>query len=683
MADRHEPLQAPGGIPPGMPSSRTPLVGQSVPRSEDRRFITGAGRYLDDLRFPGEAHAFILRSPHAHARIVSIDTAAAAAMPGVVAVLTGADVVADRLPPIPCYVRIPLREGTSQAFPERPALAVGKVSFVGDPVAMVIAETPGIARDAASRIAVDYAPLPSVTDLAAAVAPGAPLVHDAAPGNVDFVFEAGDAAAADAAFAGAARVVSLELVNNRVAPTPLEPRGAIGHWSDEEGYRLHVSCQGPHWIKDTLTAHVFRDTPAERVRVIAPDVGGGFGTKLFLTPEYVLVLWAARKTGRSVRWIASRSEGFLADTHGRDNLTRAALALDGEGRFLGLRMENLANMGAYLSEFGPTIPTGDRMQEGAYVFPAVHIVVKGVFTNTGPVDAYRGAGRPEATYMIERLVDRAGRETGLGPVEIRRRNFVPAAALPYAYRLGHRLDSGDFGRVLGEALAAAGVPDFPRRRADSEDRGLLRGLGVSCYVNVCAGEPAIQAMVRFDPGDIVTVIVGTHATGQGHETAYAQMVADRLGVAFDRVAVRQGDTAWLPAGSVTAGSRSIPVGGVASVAAADKAVEAGREIAAALLEVAAADIAYGDACYRVVGTDRTISLFEVAAAARAGHAALPARAPAALRGDATFDPPAGTYTNGCHIAEVEIDPETGYVTVLRHTAVDDFGRLVNPALVAG
>lgn len=685
MADGHDPETAPGAGAPGaeLPGAAGPFVGRSVRRTEDRRFLTGTGHYLDDDRLPGEARAVVLRSPHAHAVIRSIDVREAKAMPGVVAVLTGEDVLADGLAPLPCWIRIPLKKGTSQAFPDRPALAVGRVRFVGDPIAMIVAETLEAARDAAERIAVDYDPLPAVVDLAAAVAPGAPLVHDDAAGNVDFVFEAGDRAATDDAFARAATVVSLDLVNNRVAPTPLEPRGAIGSWSEAEGYTLRVSSQGSHWIKDTLTGYVFKDVPPDKVRVITPDVGGGFGTKLFLTPEYLLVLWAARRTGRPVRWIADRSEGFLADTHGRDNLTHAELALDSDGCFLGLRMENLANMGAYLSEFGPTIPTADRMQEGAYAIPSVHILVKGVFTHTGPVDAYRGAGRPEALYMIERLVDRAGRITGLGPAEIRRRNFIPAAAMPYENRLGHRFDSGDFQRLLAEALRDADAEGFAARRAAAEDRGRLRGLGIASYVNVCAGEPPIQAMVQLDEGDVVTVTVGTHSNGQGHETAYAQIVADRLGVAFDRVRVRQGDTAWLPAGSVTAGSRSIPVGGVATVIAADEAVEDGRAVAAVLLEADGADIAYGGGTYRVAGTDRTVSLFTVAEAARRGHDGLPMRTPAPLRGEGAFDPPAGTYTNGCHAAEVEVDPETGAVRICRYTAVDDFGRLVNPALVAG
>jgi carbon-monoxide dehydrogenase large subunit len=652
-----------------------PSIGQSVHRKEDRRFITGEGAYLDDLAFPGACRAFIVRSPHAHANIRRIEAAAARAAPGVVAVLTGEDVRADGVPPLPCCVRIALKPGTKQQFPDRFILARERARYVGDPVAVIVAETIEQAKDAADLVTVDYDVLPFVSDPARAADPGAPRLHDAVPHNLNFTWEAGDAAATDAAFAGADRIVSIDLINNRVAPTSLETRGAIGAWDDEAGYTLYLSSQGSHWIKDTLCRYVLTDVSEEKVRVVTPDVGGGFGAKLFLTPEYVIVLWAARRLGRTVRWIAERKEGFLSDTHGRDNVTRAEMAVAADGRFLGLRVRTIANMGAYLSEYAPTIPTGDRMHEGAYVVPAVHVEVKGVFTNTGPVESYRGAGRPEATYMIERLVDRAGRETGLGAIEIRRRNFVSAAAIPYASRLGHLYDSGDIPRLLEEALADADWTGLAGRRAEAASRGRLRGLGVSSYIGVCAGEPVVQAQLRFEPGDVVAVVLGTQSSGQGHKTAYSQIVADQLGISMDSVDIRQGDTAWMKAGSVTAGSRSITLGGIAATRAAEAAVAAGKSKAAQLLEADERAIAFQDGRYAVLGANRSVGVFDVANALRGDGVA--------LGGEGEFTPTVGTFTNGCHVCEIEIDPETGSTEIVRYVAVDDFGRIVNPMLVAG
>jgi carbon-monoxide dehydrogenase large subunit len=651
-------------------------IGQPVRRKEDRRFITGAGRYLDDIALPGMVHAYLLRSPHGHAAIRAIDVSAARRLPGVLAVLTGADAERDGLRLVPCLAPVAVKPGTpAQTMPRRPALATDRVRHVGDAVALVVAETRDQAKDAAEAIAVDYEVLPAVTDLAAAVKPGAPLLWPEAPGNRNFVWADGDAEKTERAFAKAARVVSIEVVNNRVVPNSMEPRGAIGVFDAASGgYTLHASSQGAHLLKEILVGAVLPEAGSERIRVLTPDVGGGFGMKLFLYPEYILALWAARRLGRPVKWIAERSEGFLSDTQGRDNLTKAELALDRDGKFLAIRVNTLANMGAYLSNFGPLIPTeaGKGMQTGVYAIPAAYVEVTGVFTNTVPVDAYRGAGRPEAAYMLERLVDRAGRETGLGPVEIRRRNFIPAAAMPFKTTLGHTYDSGDFAAHLATALEAAGWSEFPARRAEAARRGKRRGIGLSYYIEVCGGEPGVRALIRFERDDTVSLLVGTQSSGQGHETAYAQIVAERLGIPFEKINLRQGDTAALKSGSFTGGSRSVPVGGVASRQAADVVIEKGKHLAADLLEAAAADLEFRDGRYVVAGTDRAIDIFAVAR-----------EAPEPLSGEAEFAPEAATFPNGCHVCELELDPETGAVAIERYTVVDDFGTVVNPLLLAG
>lgn len=649
-------------------------TGQSLKRREDLRFITGQGHYLDDLAFPGALHAFVFRSTEPHARILSIDTRSACAAPGVCTVLTGEDLRSDGIPPLPCCIRIPLKPGTQQSFPERHILAQDVVRYVGEPVAIVLAETLAQAKHAAGRIKITYESLPFVIDPGAAAQADAPQLHADVPSNTNFVWAAGDQTATDAAFQAAARVVRLDLVNNRVAPTPLEPRGAVGAWNDEEGFTLHLSCQGSHWIKDTLSKYIFPDLAEDKIRVVTPDVGGGFGVKLFLTPEYVLVMWAARRTGRTVKWTCERGEAFLSDTHGRDNLTTAEAALDQDGNFLGLRVNTIANMGAYLSEYAPTIPTGDRMHEGVYVFPSVYVEVAGVFTNTGPVESYRGAGRPEATYMIERLVDLAGRQTGLGPVEIRRRNMVRKDAIPYRNRLGHIFDTGDFPLLLEEALNDAESSSFEERKREAARRGALRGMGISSYIGVCAGEPLIQARIDVVDGKVVATL-GTQSSGQGHETAYAQIVADELGMSVDDIVVRQGDTHWMRAGSVTAGSRSITLGGVAATLAARMAVQRGLETAAARLGADPSQVEFREGAYSVIGTNRSMHLFDVARDLAA--------AGLVLAGEGEYVPEFGTFTNGCHICEVEVDPDTGDTTVVSYVAVDDFGTIINPMLVEG
>ena len=651
-------------------------IGQPVRRKEDQRFLTGAGRYLDDINLPGTACAYLLRSPHGHAAIKSIDAAAARQMPGVLAAFTGADAEADGVRPVPCMAPLPAQPGAGEPrLPRRTALATGRVRHVGEAVALIVAETRAQAKDAAEAIEVEYEPLPAVTDLAAAVAPGAPQLWPEAPGNVDFVWADGDKSATDRAFAKAARTVTVEVVNNRVVPNSMEPRGAIGAFDAASGgYTLYASSQGAHLLKEMLAGAILPEAGAEKIRVVTPDVGGGFGMKLFLYPEYVLLLWAARRLGRPMKWIAERSEGFLSDTQGRDNLTKAELALDGEGRFLAIRVSTLANMGAYLSNFGPYIPTeaGKGMQVGVYAVPAAYVEVRGVFTNTVPVDAYRGAGRPEAAYMLERLVERAGRETGLGPVEIRRRNFVPAAAMPFKTALGHTYDSGDFAANLAKAMDAAGWADFPARKAEAARRGKRRGIGLSYYIEVCGGAPGVPALLSVEREGSVRLVVGTQSNGQGHETAYAQIVAERLGIPFDKIRLVQGDTAALKTGSFTGGSRSVPVGGVASRMAADVVIDKGKRLAADLLEAAAADIEFRDGSYVVAGTDRSVDLFTVAR-----------QAPEPLAGEAEFTPEVATFPNGCHVCELEIDPDTGGVAVLRYTVVDDFGAVINPLLLGG
>ena len=657
-------------------------IGQAVARKEDKRFVTGTGRYLDDVRLEGELRAYVLRSPMAHAKIASIDTSAASEMAGVVAVLTGDDIAADKVAPLPCLAHPGNKPGTpEQNFPPRPVLAQDRVRFVGDPVAFVIAETLDQARDAAEAIVVNYDPLPAVADMVKAIAPGAPQLHDEAPGNVHLVWADGDEKATDAAFATAHKVVEVEVVNNRVVPNSMEVRGAIASWDADEGYTLYCSSQGAHLMKDVLSGTVFKN---EKIRVVTPDVGGGFGMKIFVYPEYIMAMWAAKKLGRPIRWISDRSEAFLSDTHGRDNITKAKAALDKDGKITAVRLDTLANLGAYLSQFGPYIPTaaGKGIHVGVYAIPAAYNEVKCVLTNTVPIDAYRGAGRPEAAYVLERLVDACARAMGLGQDEIRRRNFIPAAAMPYKTALGHTYDSGDFLRNMTDAMKNGDWSGFAARKADSARRGKLRGIGMAYYIEMCGGEPSVPAILRFEPDDTVTVIMGTQSNGQGHETAYSQIVSERLGIDFDKVIVKQGDTAWAPTGTMTGGSRSVPVGGVAARDSADAAIEKGKPVAADLLEASAGDIEFREGRYHIAGTDRSVDIFKVAAAMREGKGVAPGE-PKLLEVSEEFKPTAPTYPNGCHIVELEIDPDTGATELVRYTVVDDFGTVVNPSMLAG
>jgi len=652
-------------------------TGQALRRVEDQRFLTGHGRYTDDITLPGQAVAHVLRSPFAHGEITGLDVSEAEAAPGVLAVYTAADVDGDGLGDLPVAVRPKNPRGERMPVPPRPLLARGRVRYVGEPVAFIVAETLEQAKDAADLIAFDVDPLDAVTDPARAVAPDAPQIWDIAPGNVLTEVEMGDAEAVTAAFAAAAHRVTLDLVNQRLAPTPLEPRGAIGDYDAETGrYTLISGSQGSHTLRGWLASGVFK-VPEEQIHVISPDVGGGFGMRLFLFSEHALVMYAARKLGRPVKWIAERSEGFLSDTHGRDQVSHAELALDADGRFLALRVDTLGNVGAYVSQMGAFVPTmaGTGMLTGAYAIPVAHARVRAVTTNTAPVDAYRGAGRPEAAYLIERLVDVAARDLGLPRDEIRRRNLIPAGAMPYTTALGKTYDSGDFVRLMETAMARADWAGFEARRAEAKARGKLRGLGMSYYVEVAGGGGDETAHVRLDEAGRVTVLIGTQSTGQGHETAYAQMVAAELGVEMDAIRVVQGDTDLVPTGKGTGGSRSLPVGGASLSQAIDKVIATGKGLAAGLLQVSADDLRFEDGQFIARASNQAVSIQDVAREAAARGTP--------LHEQAAWTPPQGTFPNGCHICELEVDADTGEVEVLAYTVVDDVGVVVNPMLLRG
>ena len=659
-------------------------IGQPVRRVEDRRFITGRGRYLDDLNRPRQAYAFMLRSPHAHARIRAVDTTAAASAPGVLAVYTGEDLARDGLGTIPCLSAVTNRDGSPSVMPPHPAIARDRVRHVGDTVAMVVAESVAAGRDAAELIAVDYEPLSAAVDTEHALDPGQPQVWDEAPGNLCFDWEVGDGAGVAQAMTGARHRIVLELVNNRVVVNSMEPRGALGEYDHgEDAYTLWSSTQGSHFLRNLLAESVFK-IPENRIRVVTPDVGGGFGMKLFLYPEHVLVLWAAKKLGRAVKWTPERSDAFMTDTQGRDNLTRLELALDDELRFLALDVAILANMGAYLSNFAPEIPTvsGAVMHSGVYAIPAIHVGVKGVFTNTVPVDAYRGAGRPEAAYAIERLIDYAARRLGVAPQELRWRNFIKPEAMPYTTPLGLNYDSGEFARNLDQALASADLAGFAARRAAARGRGRYRGLGHAVYIEQSGFPPDEFAELRFDPSGTLTILMGTQSSGQGHQTAYTQLAVEWLGVAPEKVRVLQGDTAAISFGRGTGGSRSLPVGGASLAQAADKLIAKGRRIAAHLFEAAEADVEFADGLFSVTGTDRRLGIEEVARAAFNPAQQAPGVEPGFAE-TGNYTPPQPTFPNGCHVCEVEIEPETGHIEIVRYLVVDDFGTVINPLLLRG
>jgi carbon-monoxide dehydrogenase large subunit len=658
-------------------------LGQAVRRVEDQRFLTGAGQYTDDITKPGQAYLYVLHSPHAHADIVAIDTAAAKAAPGVVGVLTCADLDALHIGDILNLASPPDKDGRKLTVPARPALARGRVRYVGEPVAAVIAETLAQAKDAAELIEVDYKELPAVAELADAVKPDAPVVHAAeAPGNVWTHWQLGDKEATATAFATAHKIVSIDLVNNRIAPTAMEPRGAIAEYDPKtERYTLIQGSQGSHKLRDWF-ANVILKVPPDKVRVISPDVGGAFGMKNFLFNEPIVCVVAAKLFGRPIKWTADRAGSFQNDAHGRDQVNHAELALDKDGMFLGLRVSSLGNVGAYLSQFGAAIPTmaGCAMLVGAYRTPAAYVDVRVVMTNTAPVDAYRGAGRPEAAYVMERLVDKAAREMGLPAAELRRRNFIRPEDFPYKTALGHKYDSGRYAELMNKAYVRADVAGFEARRAAARKRGKLRGLGVSYYVEACAGGQGEQPHLKFERDGQLTILIGTQDNGQGHRTAYAQIAADMFGLPIERIVVKQGDTDEVPTGVGTGGSRSVPVGGSAVRANVQKMIEHGKALASQLLEASAKDIEFKDAAFVIAGTDRKATLADVIAASF-DDAQRPSDQKAGLYVSEMYAPTGATFPNGCHICELEVDEDTGEIAFVGYTIQDDLGYALNPPMM--
>jgi carbon-monoxide dehydrogenase large subunit len=644
-------------------------LGQPVSRIEDLTLVRGAGRYADDVRLDNEAHAYVLRSPHAHAKLLRLNTAAARKAPGVLAVLTGADVKADGLGNIPCMIPLNNADGTPRGETPRPLLAAERVRHVGDPVALVVAETLAQAKDAAELVEVDYEPLPAVADTYGATQAGAGQVWPDIKNNVCFDIVLGDAKKVDAAFGVAKRVVKLSLVNNRVVANSLEPRAALADYDPaSDRSTLYTPTQGPHKILSQLVDPILK-VDKEKLRVVSGNVGGAFGMKIFLHPEQPLVVWASRRLKRPVRWTGDRSESFLSDVQGRDNYSIAELALDADAKFLALRATTYANMGAYLSNFGPFIPQlAFVVLSSVYRIPAIALNVKGIVTNTVPVDAYRGAGRPEGIYLTERIVDTAARELGIGPDELRRRNFIDT--FPYLTPVESEYDSGDFAGAMALAMERADWRGFPARRAAADKQGKLRGLGLAMYIERCGGGTGDTVTVRIGGEGKVTVISGMQDNGQGHTTSFKQVLSDQLGIDAEAIEVVQGDTDVVMDG-LTGGSRFLAIGGVAAMAAADEAIEQGKQAAAGLLEAAAGDIEYRDGEYRIAGTDRAVSLFDVAKQAKG------------LDATHTRTPEKYTYPNGCHIAEVEVDPDTGATSIDRYTIVDDFGRTINPKLAQG
>jgi carbon-monoxide dehydrogenase large subunit len=655
-------------------------IGRSLRRLEDARFLTGTAHYVEDFSPAGQLHAVVLRSPHAHARIDGIDAEAARAMPGVHAIVTAADLDADGIGDLPCIAQV--ATVAPMIVPPRPALARDRVRHAGDPVAFVVADSREQARDAAERIAVVYRPLPAVVDAVKALAPDAPLLWDEVPGNLSYRFERGDKTAVEQAFVAAAHTVEIALVNNRLVVAPIEPRAAIGSYdAATDSFDLLLTGQGVHSIRNQLASAVFH-MPPERIRVRAPDVGGGFGTKNFLYPEWVLVLYAARRLGREVRWVAERSEEFLSSAQGRDNITQARLALDRDGRFLALDVDTVANLGAYLSTNGPGSSTNSPSSAmgGVYDIPAVFMSVRGAFTNTVPIDAYRGAGKPEANYLTERLVDLAARRLGIDPIELRRRNVI--RRFPYKSGLGVEIDCGRFAANLDDIAAHEIIRGFADRRREAESRGRLRGLGIACFLETSRGTPGERAEIRFASDGSVALVLGTQSNGQGHETSYKQIAADLLGLPLDAFRYVQADTREVKSGNGHGGARSMHMGGAALHQAAQMVIEKGRLLAAHLLQADLDDVAFADGRFTAGDGARGISLLDLTAAAR-DPANLPDGMSPGLDADAYNDCDLFTFPNGCHAAEVEIDPETGAVTLERYVAVDDYGRLINPMLTTG
>ena len=671
-------------------------IGASTRRREDVRFLTGTGNYTDDINLRGQAYVHFLRSDVAHGRLNTVDTRAAAAMPGVLRIFTGADF--EGVGGIPCGWQITDRFGEVMQEPGHPVLAQGKVRHVGDPIAAVVAETREQARDAAEAIDLDIEELPAVVDMKAALKDGAPLVHDDLTSNLcyDWGFVEENKAAVDAAFETAAHVTTLELVNNRLIANPMEPRVAVADFNRSTGdHTLYTTSQNPHVIRLLMGAFVL-GIPEHKLRVVAPDVGGGFGSKIFHYAEEAFCTFAAKALNRPVKWTCSRSEAFITDAHGRDHVTKIELALDADNTFAALRTDTYANMGAYLSTFAPSIPTWlhGTLMAGNYKTPLIYVNVKAVFTNTVPVDAYRGAGRPEATYQLERVIDKAARELGVDPLALRRQNFI--TEFPYATPVAVEYDTGDYHATVDKLEEIADLKGFDARRKESEARGLLRGLGVNCYIEACGIAPSNlvgqlgaraglyeSATVRVNATGGLTVMTGSHSHGQGHETSFAQVVAEMIGIDADQIEIVHGDTANSPMGMGTYGSRSLAVGGSAIVRATEKIINKARKIAAHLMEAAEADIELKDGQFSVAGTDKSVAWGDVTLAAYVPHNYPLEDIEPGLEETAFYDPANFTYPSGAYACEVEVDPETGRVTIERFAAADDFGNVVNPMIVDG
>jgi carbon-monoxide dehydrogenase large subunit len=658
-------------------------IGQPVHRKEDPRLLRGEGRYADDVDLPGQACARVVRSPHAHGRLRGIDVAAAMAVPGVLAVYTAADFARAGYGAIVCKLPLKNVDGSPLFAPPRPIFATDRVRYVGEPIAMVVAEYAHAAQDAAELVELDVEPLPAVVDPEAALAADAPGVHER-HGNVCLDWRFGDHEAAARAFADAAHVARVRVVSNRVVVAAMEPRAALGAYEPEQDrFTLHVGCQGVFGLRRALAEDLLRIAPA-RLRVLADDIGGSFGMKAAAYPEYVAILHAAQALGRPVKWCDERAGSFLSDQQGRGTIADGELALDAEGNFLAVRVRVLADMGAYLTAFGPAMPAVNMQKNlpSLYRTPMVAISTRCVFTNTVPIGPYRGAGRPEANYVMERLVDAAARLTGRDPAALRRQNLIPRAAMPYRAPSGLDYDSGDFGAVLDAGLKKSQWDAFPARRQAAAARGKLRGRGLACYLEVTAPPNPEMGGIRFEPDGRVTMITGTLDYGQGHASAFAQVLVERLGLPFERIDLVQGDSDALLAGGGTGGSRSIMASGKALVEAAAEVIEKGRMLAGHFLEAAPADIALEAGAFRIAGTDRSITLLDLAARVR-GATDLPRDLPTSLDAALVAESPPSAFPNGCHVAEVEVDPETGQVRLERYTAVDDFGTLVNPMLAEG
>jgi carbon-monoxide dehydrogenase large subunit len=671
-------------------------IGAAVRRKEDFRFITGKGQYTDDVVRPGETRAVFVRSPHAHANIKSIDVSAAKKMPGVVDVLTGVDLATDKIGNLICGWMIHSKDGSPMKMAAHPALAAGKVNCVGDAVAVVIADTLAQGRDAAEKVKVDYEVLAAVVDPAKAQAQGAPQIHADIARNTIYQWHLGDAKATEAAFAAAKHVTRLDIINNRLVPNAIEPRAALAEYdAGTDQLTLWNTTQNPHVSRLVIAAFVGM-APEHKLRVIAPDVGGGFGSKIFIYPEEVVCLWASRKTRRPVKWVADRTESFLTDAHGRDHVTHAELALDANGKILALRARTIANLGAYMSTFASSVPTYlyGTLLSGQYDIPSIYCEVDAVYTNTAPVDAYRGAGRPEATFVVERLVEVAARQMGIEPAELRKRNFIKS--FPHQTPVIMAYDAGDYNASLKKALEIADVKGFGKRKRDAARHGKLRGLGFSTYIEACGLAPSQaagslgagvglweSAEVRVNPTGSVEVLTGCHAHGQGHETTFAQLVSERLGIPFENVSIVHGDTEKVQFGMGTYGSRSAAVGMSAIVKALDKVEAKAKKVAAFMLEAAEGDIEFKDGKFTVAGTDKSAAWGDVALNAYIAHKFTGAELEPGLKETSFYDPTNFTFPAGCHICEVEVDTDTGKTTIVNWTAVDDFGTVINPMIVEG